>query len=45
MLIIAYPDAESDLTITGTLSYTQPTRSGYKVYEFTSGSGTISLDS
>ena len=44
MLIIAYPDSEPDLTITGTLSYTQPTRSGYKVYEFTSGSGTISID-
>jgi hypothetical protein len=42
VVIIAYPDTFSEPTsITGTLVYNQPTRSGYRVYSFTSGTGTI----
>ena len=42
VVVIAYPDSFSALTISGGLTYTQPTRSGYRVYRFTSGTGTIS---
>ena len=42
VVIIAYPDTFPALaTIPGTLTYDQPTRSGYRVYRFTSGSGTV----
>ena len=43
VFVIAYPDSENTLTITGTLSYVLPSRSGYRVYYFTSGTGTITL--
>jgi len=43
VVIIAYPDSSRALTsISGGLSYDQPTRSGYRVYRFTGGTGTIS---
>jgi hypothetical protein len=42
-VIIAYPDTYLALSsISGGLSYDQPTRSGYRVYRFTGGTGTIS---
>ncbi len=44
VVIIAYPDTYPALTtIPGTLTYTQPTRSGYRVYRFTGGTGTITV--
>jgi hypothetical protein len=43
VVIIAYPDSSAALSsISGGLSYTQPTRTGYRVYRFTGGTGTIS---
>ena len=45
VFVVAYPDAENTLSITGTLSYNQPSRSGYRVYYFTGGTGTITLPS
>jgi hypothetical protein len=41
-VIIAFPNTSSVPTISGGLVYDQPTRSGYRVYRFTSGTGTIS---
>jgi hypothetical protein len=44
VVIIAYPDTFAALTtIGGTLTYTQPTRSGYRVYRFTGGTGTVTV--
>jgi len=44
VLIIAYPDSKPAITtIPGTLTYTQPTRAGYRVYRFTAGSGTVTF--
>lgn len=43
VVIIAYPDTKANLTIGSGLSYTQPTRSGYKVYRFTGGTGTVTF--
>jgi hypothetical protein len=43
VVIIAYPSSNPPLSsIGGGLSYDQPTRSGYRVYRFYSGTGTIS---
>jgi hypothetical protein len=42
VLIIAYPSTIAALTISG-LTYDQPTRSGYRVYRFTAGSGTVTF--
>jgi hypothetical protein len=44
IVIIAYPDSFAALSsISGGLTYTQPaTRSGYRVYRFTAGTGPIS---
>jgi hypothetical protein len=43
-VIIAYPDSFAALTtIGGTLVYDQPTRSGYRVYRFTAGTGTVTV--
>ena len=43
IVIIAYSTAYRPLTsISGGLSYDQPTRSGYRVYTFTGGTGSIS---
>ena len=42
VVIIAYPSIFPDISfIDSGLAYTQPTRSGYKVYRFTGGTGTI----
>jgi len=44
IVIIAYPDSFAALTsISGGLTYTQPTRSGYRVYQFTGGTGTVTI--
>ncbi len=43
VVIIAYPDTESALTISQGLTYDQPTRAGYRVYRFTAGTGTITF--
>ena len=44
VLIIAYPNTRPAITtIPGTLTYDQPSRSGYRVYRFTAGSGTITF--
>ena len=44
VVIIAYPDSAPALTtIPGTLTYTQPSRAGYRVYRFTAGSGTVTI--
>jgi hypothetical protein len=43
VVVIAYADTFSPLTnIDGGLTYTEPTRSGYRVYRFTAGSGNVS---
>jgi hypothetical protein len=42
VVIIAYPNTYAPIaSITGGLGYDQPSRSGYRVYRFTSGTGTI----
>lgn len=44
IVVIAYPDTLPALSsIPGTLTYNQPTRSGYRVYRFTAGTGTITF--
>ena len=44
VIIIAYPNTfRAITTIPGTLTYDQPTRSGYRVYRFTAGTGTITF--
>jgi len=46
VVIIAYPNTNPNITtIPGTLTYTldTTTRSGYKVYKFTAGSGTVTF--
>ena len=43
VVVIAYPSASPAATIPGTLTYDQPTRSGYRVYRFTAGSGTVTF--
>lgn len=44
VVIIAYPNTYPALTsISAGLTYTQPTRSGYRVYRFTQGTGTITV--
>lgn len=44
VIIIAYPNTLPAITtIPGTLTYDQPTRSGYRVYRFTGGSGTVTF--
>ena len=43
VVVIAYPNTYLPLgSISGGLSYDQPSRSGYRVYRFTGGTGTIS---
>jgi hypothetical protein len=41
VVIIAYPDTFPAITTISGLTYDQPTRSGYRVYRFTVGTGTI----
>lgn len=43
VLVIAYPDTFKNLTIGSGLTYDQPTRSGYKVYRITGGTGTVTF--
>jgi hypothetical protein len=43
VVVLAYPDTQAALTIPGTLTYDTPTRSGYRVYRFTAGTGTITF--
>jgi hypothetical protein len=43
VVIIAYPNTFPALTIPGTLTYNEPTRSGYRVYRFTAGTGTVTF--
>lgn len=44
IVVIAYPNTNPALTISGGLTYDQPTRSGYRVYRFTAGTGTITIN-
>ena len=42
IVVIAYPDTYPALSnISAGLTYNQPTRSGYRVYRFTAGTGTV----
>ena len=43
VVVVAYPNTYPDLAISNALTYTQPTRAGYKVYKFTAGSGSIAF--
>jgi hypothetical protein len=43
VVVIAYPSSFAAPTISAGLTYDQPSRSGYRVYRFTSGSGTITF--
>jgi hypothetical protein len=43
VVIIAYPDIYSPPLISSGLTYTQPTRSGFRVYRFTAGTGSITF--
>jgi hypothetical protein len=44
VVIIAYPNTYPALTsIGGGLTYNEPTRSGYRVYRFTAGTGTVTV--
>jgi hypothetical protein len=44
VVIIAYPNTRSALTIGAGLTYDQPTRAGYRVYRFTAGTGTVTFN-
>ena len=44
IVIIAYPSTYPALGGLSGLTYTQPTRSGYRVYQFTAGTGTVTLN-
>ncbi len=44
VVVLAYPNTKPAISnIPGTLTYDTPTRSGYRVYRFTGGTGTITL--
>jgi hypothetical protein len=43
IVILAYPNTYPALTSITGLTYTQPTRSGYRVYQFTAGTGTVTV--
>ena len=43
VVVIAYPNTYPALTIGAGLTYSQPSRSGYRVYQFTAGTGTITF--
>jgi len=43
VVVVAYPDTYPALIIGVGLTYNQPTRSGYRVYRFTAGAGTIRI--
>ena len=44
IIIVKYPDAFPEPTIDPGLIYDQPAVSGYKVYRFTGGTGTIKFN-
>jgi hypothetical protein len=43
LVVVAYPNTFRNLTVSGGLAFTLDidTRSGFKVYKFTSGTGTV----
>ena len=44
IVILRYPDTNLDLaSIGGGLTYTKTTTGGYKIYQFTSGTGTVTI--
>lgn len=43
VVIVAYSNTYPAATISAGLTYDQPTRSGYRVYRFTAGTGTITV--
>lgn len=43
IIIIAYPSSSPALTVGAGLTYTEPVRAGYRVYQFTAGAGTITF--
>ena len=43
VVIVAYPTAYPAMSIPSNLTYTTPTRSGYRVYQFTGGTGEVSV--
>jgi len=43
VVIVAYLNTYPALTIPGTLTYNQPSRSGYRVYRFTAGTGNVTF--
>jgi hypothetical protein len=43
VVIIAYPNTYQPLVVGSGLTYDQPTRSGYRVYRFTAGTGTVTF--
>ena len=43
VIVIAYPNTYAPLSIGSGLTYNTPTRSGYWVYRFTAGSGTVTF--
>lgn len=44
VVVIAYPDTfPAPSSISGGLTYDQPSRSGYRVYRFTAGTGTVTF--
>jgi hypothetical protein len=44
IVVLRYPDTALDLTtIGGTLVYTKTTTGGYKIYQFTAGTGTVTV--
>jgi hypothetical protein len=43
VVVIAYPDSFPAATVSAGLTFTQPSRSGQRVYRFTGGTGTITL--
>jgi hypothetical protein len=45
VVVIAYPSSVGAATIGSGLTYNEPTRTGYRVYRFTAGSGTITIPS
>jgi hypothetical protein len=44
IVIIAYPNTfPAPTSISGGLTYTEPSRAGYRVYQFTAGTGTVTF--
>jgi hypothetical protein len=43
VVVVAFQDIYREPTISGGLTYDQPSRSGYRVYRFTAGTGTVTF--